>query len=347
LKPPHHRAHGFQNNHIEFSGKSLGEVLRWKWDALRHGLPRPPATPIPRVEPDLDFIRRNTGADATPAATWVGHASTLVQISGLSLLTDPVFSERASPFSFAGPKRHSPPGLSIAELPHIDLVLISHNHYDHLDAPTVEALARQPAGPPLFVVPLGLKDWLARRGITHAVELDWWQQHSIDSPRGRVDVVLVPAQHWSSRSLRDAMRTLWGGFAVFAGDAHVFFAGDTGYSRDFAEMRERFAPRQTPGQGGGFDLALLPIGAYEPRWFMREQHVNVEEAVKIHRDLGAKRSLGVHWGTFELTDEPLDEPPRALVDERRKAGLDEDQFFTLALGETRRIAPRDAQPVPP
>ena len=153
--------------------------------------------------------------------------------------------------------------------------------------------------------------------------------------------MLVPAQHWSARGLRDRMTTLWGGFAVFARDCHLFFAGDTGYSRDFSDMRSRFAERQREEHGGGFDIALLPIGAYEPRWFMATQHVNAEEAVKIHRDLGAKRSLGVHWGTFELTDEPLDEPPRALSAVRRAQGLSEEEFFVMAIGETRMIVPRD------
>jgi N-acyl-phosphatidylethanolamine-hydrolysing phospholipase D len=150
----------------------------------------------------------------------------------------------------------------------------------------------------------------------------------------------VPAQHWSGRGLADRMKTLWGGFAVFAPDCHLFFAGDTGYSRDFEDIRERYATRQGAGAGGGFDVALLPIGAYEPRWFMATQHVNVHEALKIHRDLRAKRSLGVHWGTFELTDEPLDEPPRALASLRSAQGLAEEDFFVLAVGETRRVPRR-------
>jgi N-acyl-phosphatidylethanolamine-hydrolysing phospholipase D len=168
------------------------------------------------------------------------------------------------------------------------------------------------------------------------VELDWWQGHTIDG----LEIVLVPARHWSARGLTDRMKRLWGGFAVFAPDCQLFFAGDTAYSRDFADIRERFAERQQPGQGGGFDIALIPIGAYEPRWFMSNQHVNVEEALKIHADLGAKRSLGVHWGTFELTDEALDEPPRQLARQRTGLGLGEDEFFALAIGETRRIPPR-------
>ena len=226
--------------------------------------------------------------------------------------------------------------MALADLPHIDLVVVSHNHYDHLDSASVRALARQPGGPPLFVVPLGLAAWFHGLGIASVVELDWWQAHRL----GTVDVVLVPAQHWSARGLNDRMKTLWGGFAVLAPDCHLFFAGDTGYSRDFQDIHAHFAERQSPAAGGGFDVALLPIGAYEPRWFMTQQHVNVEEAVKIHRDLHAKRSMGVHWGTFALTDEALDEPPRALAALRDAQGMVADDFFVLAIGQTRKLPPR-------
>ncbi len=275
-----------------------------------------------------------------PAVTWIGHATSLVQMSGISLLTDPIFSLRASPFSFAGPRRHQPPGVALPDLPHIDLVVVSHNHYDHLDLPSVKTLSEQNGGSALFVVPLGVAEWFRKHGVENVVELDWWQSHSMQSPRGEVEVMLVPAQHWSARGLGDRMMTLWGGFAIFANDMHLFFAGDTGYSRDFLDMRAKFEDRQSPARGGGFDLALLPIGAYEPRWFMQTQHVNVAEAVKIHADLGAKRSMGVHWGTFELTDEPLDEPPRVLAKHTADVGLSTDDFFTLAVGETRLIPQR-------
>jgi N-acyl-phosphatidylethanolamine-hydrolysing phospholipase D len=197
----------------------------------------------------------------------------------------------------------------------------------------VRQLTAQAGGPPLFIVPLGLKAWLADVGVARVVELDWWEAHRV----GDVDVVLTPVQHWSGRSLTDRMATLWGGFAVFSPDLHLFYAGDTGYSADFAEIRRRFAGRQP---GSGFDLALLPLGAYEPRWFMREQHINPAEAVQVHRDLGAQRSLGVHWGTFALTDEALDAPPRELARARRAAGLADDEFFVMAVGQTRQLPRR-------
>ncbi|WP_422018345.1 MBL fold metallo-hydrolase [Roseateles sp.] len=335
-RPSHHRDGSFRNTDGEFTPRSLAELLRWRWDASRRGLPPRPAEPIPTQAPDVGFIHANAGAAQVPAVTWIGHATVLAQFGGISLLTDPIFSERASPLSFAGPKREQPPGVALHALPAIDVVLVSHNHYDHLDLPSCRALAAQPGGGPLFVVPLGLKAWFEARGIARVVELDWWQGHAVHG----LEIVLVPARHWSARGLTDRMKTLWGGFAVFAPDCQLFFAGDTAYSRDFADIRERFAERQRPHQGGGFDLALIPIGAYEPRWFMRNQHVNVEEALKIHADLGAKRSLGVHWGTFELTDEALDEPPRQLARQRAAQGLGEDDFFALAIGETRRIPPR-------
>ncbi len=333
-RPAHHRDGGFQNNHGDFEPKSLADVLRWRWNAARQGLPRRPVEPIPTQPADLAFLHANRGPGQQPAVTWIGHATVLAQLGGLNVLTDPIFSERASPLSFIGPRREQPPGVALAALPPIDAVLVSHNHYDHLDLPSCRALAAQPGGSPLFVVPLGLAAWFRARGVSRVVELDWWQSETLSG----IEMQLVPANHWSARGLGDRMKTLWGGFAVFAPDCHLFFAGDTGYSRDFADIRERLAPRQ---QHGGFDLALIPIGAYEPRWFMKEQHVNVEEALKIHADLGAKASLGVHWGTFELTDESLDEPPRQLARQRAALGLAEDAFFTLPIGGTRRLPRRE------
>ena len=325
------RGDHFQNNYVEFAPKGLGALLQWKMAAAREGLPKPPQQATPRAEPDLAFLRANAvaGSAMVPAVTWIGHASTLVQAGGANVLTDPIFSERASPVSFLGPKRHVAPGLQLGELPRIDAVLISHNHYDHLDEASVRALAEQEGGPPLFVVPLGVKAWLAKLGIDHAIELDWWQSARV----GAVEIVFTPAQHWSGRSLTDRMETLWGSYAIFAPDFQVWFAGDTAYSRDFADIHQRFAARH--GAGRGFDVALLPIGAYEPRWFMRPQHIDPGEAVQIHRDLVAARSIGIHWGTFELTDESLDEPIGALPAALDAAGVARESFVLLEHGQTR------------
>lgn len=316
--------------------KGLGEVLRWRWNAWRENLP-PPSAETPRVPADLAALRRNAAAGAAmqPAVTWIGHATALVQAGGLNVLTDPMFSERASPLSFVGPKRHVPPGIALADLPRIDVVLVSHDHYDHLDGPSVDALARQPGGAPLFVVPLGLKAWFAARDIGRVVELGWWQSVDVNGS----EIVLTPVQHWSGRGLGDRRLTLWGGWAVFSPGFQWFFAGDTGYSRDFAEAHARFAARHG-GAGRGFDLALIPIGAYAPRWFMAAQHVDPVEAVRIHRDLAATRSIGVHWGTFVLTDEALDEPPKALARALAEAGVAPSAFTTLAIGETATLPPR-------
>jgi len=336
--PRHHRDGGFQNNHVDFEPKGLGALLQWRIDALRDGLPRPPRTPTPVVGADLAYLRSNAAARLAmePAITWIGHATLLVQAGGANILTDPIFSLRASPVAFIGPKRHVDPGIALGDLPHIDAVVISHNHYDHLDDASVQALAAQAGGSPVFIVPLGLKAWFARRGIERVVELDWWQSHTV----GAVEVVLTPVQHWSGRSLTDRMATLWGGYALFAPDFHVFFAGDTAYSKDFVDIRARFATRQGAANGGGFDVALLPIGAYEPRWFMQPQHTDPAEAVQIHLDLDAKQSIGMHWGTFELTDESLDQPPIDLAAARHSRGIADAAFSVLAIGETRRFARR-------
>jgi N-acyl-phosphatidylethanolamine-hydrolysing phospholipase D len=338
---PHHRPRGFQNNYTAFEPKGIFEVLRWQLDAAKNGLP-PPGQPTPQLAADLDFIRTNAvaGPAMQPAVTWIGHATVLAQFGGITVITDPMFSERASPLGFLGPKRHLPPGVALRDLPRLDAVLISHNHYDHLDAMSVRALNAQAGGPPLFVVPLGMKPWFEEQGITRVVALDWWQSHKLVTAQGQAEIVLTPVQHWSGRGLTDRLAALWGGFAVFASDFHLFFAGDTGYSKDFADIRARFAERQPDG---GFDIALLPVGAYEPRWFMAQQHVNPAEAVQIHLDLAAQRSLGVHWGTFELTDEALDVPPRELALARKEKGLSEAQFFVVAVGETRKLPRRGAK----
>ncbi|MEO8079164.1 MAG: MBL fold metallo-hydrolase [Caldimonas sp.] len=335
--PPHHDGDRFRNHYVGFEPKSLAEVLRWRIDAARHGLPPPPRAPTPRVAPDLAFLRANAtaGKAMTPALTWIGHASVLAQIGGLNLLIDPVFSERASPLTFAGPRRQAAPGLALADLPPIDAVLISHNHYDHLDLETVRSLAEGAGTRPPFVVPLGLAAWFASNGVAGAVELDWWQSSRV----GDTEIVLAPAQHWSGRGLADRMKTLWGGFAVFAPGFQLFHCGDTAYSRDFADIHTRFAARHG-GDERGFDLALIPIGAYEPRWFMRGQHVNPAEAVRIHLDLVAERSIGIHWGTFQLSDEALDEPPRALSEARRDQCVADEAFDVMAIGETRHYPTR-------
>lgn len=344
-RPAHHGPEGFRNRGEAIEDKGLLTLLKWRWQAWRTQLPPPPQAPVPQQAPDLVFLQHNAraGAAMQSAVTWIGHASMLVQVAGLNLLLDPMFSDRASPLSWIGPKRAQAPALTPATLPRIDAVLISHNHYDHLDLPSLQALARQPGGPPRWIVPLGVSRLLvdaALPGAEHSIELHWWQETALPGAAGPVAVALTPAQHWSRRGLSDRNRTLWGGFALFAPELHLLYTGDTGYSDDFRAIRARYAERQTPARGGGFDLALIPIGAYELRWFMRAQHVNPEEAVQIHLDLGARQSVGVHWGSFEMSFEPLDQPPRDLALARRARGLADEAFRTLAIGETLRLPRR-------
>ncbi len=316
---------GYENNDGPLARAS---VWKWRWNRWTHGLPPAPANgyAFPVDHPDVAWIKANRSDDTM---TWIGHATALLQINGVNVITDPMFSERASPFTFAGPKRRVPPGLALDELPHIDVVLISHSHYDHLDTASVEALNAQPGGPPLFLVPLGIKDWLARKGITNAQELDWGDEISVAG----LDFWFMPATHWSERSLTDRNETLWGGWVVKtpAGAAHpvsVYFAGDTGYSNDFKRIGAAF---------GCVDLALIPVGAYEPRWFMGPQHVDPQQAVQIFEDMHAKKAIGIHWGTFELTDEALDEPPQKLAEATHEAGLPDDAFTVLHHGQMIRL----------
>ncbi len=332
----HHLPNGFQNNYTQASDKSTLDLLKWTLNRWKEGLPKPPNTPTPVIAPDMDFVLSNSGSTQTPAITWIGHSTVLVQMGGLNILLDPVFSQRASPVQFAGPKRHQAPGIALDKLPPIDLVLISHNHYDHLDKASVQALSKQATGSPLFVVPLGVKKWMLDQGIERVQQLDWWEKIAL----GGLEVHFTPVQHWSARSLADRRATLWGGYALLAPDFHLYFSGDTGYSPDFKDTQQHFAPRQTPALGGGFDLALIAVGAYEPRWFMKDQHVNPAEAVQVHLDLQAKRSIGVHWGTFDLTDESLDQPPIDLAIARQARGMPQHEFDVMAIGQTLKLLKR-------
>lgn len=342
---PHHTPTGFRNNYVETVEKPFSDLLRWKWEAMRADVPKPPEAATPVVAPDLALIRgyqrtaAASGVASPPALAWIGHATLLVQANGLNVLTDPMFSERASPVQIVGPKRVQPPGIALDDLPPIDVVIVSHNHYDHLDRASVVALdlmAKREGHATLFLVPLGLKPWMATLGITNVVELDWWQRHTV---RG-TEFHLTPVQHWSARGLGDQSQTLWGGWAVLGPDLHWYFGGDAAYSKDFADTRDHFAHRQDPAQGGGFDLALLPVGGYEPRWFMRAQHVNPDEALLAHQDLGAKRSVGMHWGTFALTDESLDQAPKDLASAKAARGVNEAAFSVMKIGETRQVPAR-------
>lgn len=317
---PHHTASGFRNNYPHAEKASF---WKWQWQRWTQGVPENPegGYRFPVLAPDAAALAANRLA---PTLTWIGHSTFLLQVDGVNVLTDPHFTLRASPLSFAGPRRHTPVPMPLEKLPPIDIVVISHNHYDHLDRDTVRHLNTQPGGAPLFLVPLGLKRWFADQGIARVTELDWWDRHD----HAGLALHLTPIQHWSQRTLWDRNRTLWGSWVIDHPSLRVYFGGDFGYSRDLADIGARFGP---------FDLALLPIGAYEPRWFMQVMHVNPDEAVQAHRDLRARHSVGMHWGTFRLTDELLDEPPRKLDHALARAGLSAADFSVMRHGETRRL----------
>ena len=313
----------YRNRYLErFEG---GGLWRWQWDRMRNP-PRKMRGPIVGIEPDL--ARIHAAADA-PRFTWVGHATLLAQIGGVNVLTDPHFGRVASPLRI-GPARHQPPGVAFDDLPRIDVVLISHNHYDHLDLGTVRRLMRQEPDPPTFFVPRGVDAWFARwvRGTVtegtrrNVIGCDWDDDH--EHPSG-VRFRFLPVQHWSARALHDRYRTLWGSWGVLAPGMTFWFSGDLGYSRDIADARASI---------GDVDVAAISIGAYEPRWLMRSSHLDPQEAVAAMEDLAAKAAIAVHWGTFDLTDEPLDEPPdllRAALDAR---GIEHGRFVVPKHGQT-------------
>jgi N-acyl-phosphatidylethanolamine-hydrolysing phospholipase D len=275
-------------------------------------------------------MQANNDADA-PLVTWLGHSMFIVQHNGLTLLTDPIFSERASPLSFAGPKRYVPHAMDYNELPDIDIVVISHNHYDHLDNDSIEQLAQKSAqqvSPIQFFVPLGLKTHLIDEGVnpTDISEMDWWSKALAKNAFSSAEIQALPSQHWSARGLSDRLQTLWASWAIDFNGFTVWFAGDTGYNdKQFKQIGSALEK---------VDLALIPIGGYEPRWFMKKYHVNPSEAVQIHQDVKALKSIGIHWGTFPMTAEEPGEPVKALTQEKVSKGISEERFITLAIGES-------------
>lgn len=292
--------------------RSLAALLRWRIGGKRAKWPR--SVPAKQVVPAARV-------DAL-SVTMVGHATVLIQIAGRNLLVDPVWSERASSLSWAGPRRANPPGIAFDHLPPIDAVLLTHNHYDHLDLATLKRLWA--VHRPRVIAPLGNDAVIAAKAPELVVETGDWRD-SIDLGGGLV-IWLHPANHWSSRSLSDRRMALWSGFVIEAGAGRVYVAGDTGYGDGgiFGEVRTRF---------GAPDVAILPIGAYAPRWFMKAQHADPVEAVQIMLDCGARQALGVHWGTFNLTDEPRLEPKQRLQAELARRGLAAISFLAFEPGD--------------
>ncbi|WP_287879823.1 MBL fold metallo-hydrolase [Aquitalea sp.] len=317
----HHGASGYRNLY-PFTLPSLGSLLYWKLSALWRQSPDHRPEMIPVCSGDAPALRAN---QQRASVTWLGHASSFIQLAGLNILIDPVLSPRVSPFRHLGPKRQVALPLDLPDLPRIDLVLLTHLHYDHLDFPTLQRLAAQEGEAPDVIVPLGMSRAVRAAGIPAAkiTELDWWQACG----HGSVQILLTPAHHWSNRGpWGDMNQALWGGFLLEGAGLKVWFPGDTGYRAElFHEIGLHIGP---------VDFALLPIGAYEPRKIMRAQHVNPEEAVRIFKHVAARKAWAVHWGTFILTDEPIQQPMAELAMALREQDVSATDFMLPAIGET-------------
>ena len=296
----------FSNSDGMKNEKSLSEVLKWSWS---------------REEPKKEFIKTNENInlnslkDREHYALWIGHSTFLINNGDLTILTDPIFSERASPLNFAGPKRLIKPVIKIKDLPEVDVITISHNHYDHLDINSLRKIQKKFPNVKILV-PKGDLKLLRNYNLNNGFEFLWWEEITFDNTK----FIFTPAQHWSARGLRDRNKSLWGSWFIKNEDKNIFHAGDTGYSDDFMEIRNRL---------GAVDFAMIPIGAYDPQWFMSYSHVNPEEALNIAKDLDAKKSIGMHWGTFILTDEPVLEPRERLNKITNQTNVD---FYTVTPG---------------
>ena len=296
----------FSNSDGMKNEKSLSEVLKWSWS---------------REEPKKEFIKTNDNInlnslkDREHYALWIGHSTFLINNGDLTILTDPIFSERASPLTFAGPKRLIKPVIKIKDLPKVDVITISHNHYDHLDVNSLRKIQKKFPNVKILV-PKGDLKLLRNYNLNNGFEFLWWEEITLNNTK----FIFTPAQHWSARGLRDRNKSLWGSWFIKNEDKNIFHAGDTGYSDDFIEIRNKLGP---------VDFAMIPIGAYDPQWFMSYSHVNPEEALKIAKDLDAKKSIGMHWGTFILTDEPVLEPRERLNKISNQTNIN---FYTVTPG---------------
>ncbi|WP_279023513.1 MBL fold metallo-hydrolase [Gibbsiella quercinecans] len=311
----HHTPQGFRN--LEPTQRQEGDLQRWRAERKKLGLPKPPQMGYQQFT--QRWWQQANLQGSNDSVWWLGHASVLMRLGGRYVLIDPVLSQRASPLSFYGPKRKTPSPLAVRDLPAVDVLLISHNHYDHLDRRTIRQLARRfPQA--TCVVPLGLKRWFRRYRFQRVEELDWWDSLAL----GDLTVHAVPARHWSMRTLWDRNRSLWCGWVIHHPALRFYFSGDSGYSERLAEIGTRLGP---------FDLAALPIGAYAPRWFMQTQHMDPQQSVQLYQQLNAPRAFPIHWGVFELADESLDEPPQQLHQALSSAGITPHGFQPLKIGE--------------
>jgi L-ascorbate metabolism protein UlaG (beta-lactamase superfamily) len=290
---------------------SKDQFDRWREDRLRK-FNKEYGETVPNVTPDLPFLQNNR---SEPSLTWIGHSTFLIQMGGLNIVTDPVWARR-----MAFRSRMAPPGIELSDMPPVDLVLISHSHYDHMHISSLRRLC----GPKKMFVPAGLKQMLTRRGFQQIEEFHWWEDISVNG----VKITFVPAQHWTRRHLWDMNSSHWGGWVLEADHGpSVYFAGDSGYFRGFKEIGRKF----------DIDVALLPIGAYDPEWFMASQHINPEEALKAYLDVGASTFVPMHYGAFKLSDDTPSEALERLEKERDRLGIPEEKIIRLQHGETMRF----------
>lgn len=295
--------------------RSIWEILKWR---VNRKVEPWPLIPIQQAK-----ITKERTAIGECLVTYITHSTVLIQNDGKNILTDPIWSKRASPLSFLGPQRITLPGIKFEDLPPIDIVLISHNHYDHMDIPTLKKISKEHN--PVYFVPKGNRKFLKNRGITGEIhEMDWWDHQHLFN----FSLHFVPAQHFTSRHIFDFNRTLWGGFVLKGIDRMIYFAGDSGYCDHFKEIQKRL---------GSPDLSILPIGAFEPRWFMASVHLSPEEAVQVHLDLQSKQSLAIHFGTFQLADEKVADPVDQLKNALKKHHLPANTFWILKPGESREV----------
>lgn len=314
----HHTASGYRNLHVADPDRNIFDFLAMRWfgdtEWADHAAR---AAEVPVRDLDIERIRQPS---QSIRISWLGHSTFLLQANSVNILTDPTFGDRVSPISFVGPKRYTRHVVDYAVLPPIDVVVISHNHYDHLDVAAVKRLGNGPR----YLVPLGLKPWFVGNGVApdRVREMDWWDRATV----GGLTFQAMPSQHWSARGLTDRFATLWASWLIHLEGRKIWFAGDTGYNPvQFKDIGQA---------SNGIDIALIPIGGYAPRAFMRLYHADPEDAIRIHKDVRARQSIGMHWGTYPLTAEGPIDPVLELEKQKKIYRLRPDEFIIMALGES-------------
>ena len=291
--------------------KSIKDFIKWRFFSKREKWPK--WIKIKQHKVPFNRVKKNE-----LSITFINHATVLIQIDKINIITDPIYSKRTSPVSFFGPKRVKLPGVKFNDLPKIDVILISHNHYDSFDIKTLNKLIER--DDPKILLGLGNSYYLDKKNEKNITEMDWQDEYEFKN----LKFIFLPAKHWSKRTLNDTNKSLWGSFAII-GTKQIYFAGDSGYANHFKNIQKQF---------GYFDLSLLPIGGYEPRWFMKKAHVNPKEAIMAHKNLNSKKSIGIHFGTFQLTNEGINTPIRDLESARKTYKISSNEFFVLENGES-------------